>query len=277
MRRARGTAEAVHGRDQGCQGKGGGGKELNRGLGATSEEMVGGRRIGEDQGLELGERGEEDEDEDADEDADQENEEEEVTEQEKEEEEGGGGGGGGGREDVWWYAEGCRGGPRGTGGRGCRPSAASAPLAWSRGAGAGLNPLSSRREVPMNFATLNKKWFHEVNISVTIPSPTRDAHAQRRTHARTARRQRRRRRRIGRTCIYVYVRYACIRTRDTHAYKTAAYTLAHSLTLARSLSRNPLSFSRAGAALRAYITGATHAHVRARTHASASGRHTLSC
>lgn len=69
-----------------------GGKELNRGLGATSEEMVGGRRIGEDQGRELGERGEEDEDEDADEDADQENEEEEVTEQEKEEEEGGGGG-----------------------------------------------------------------------------------------------------------------------------------------------------------------------------------------
>lgn len=33
-------------------------------------------------------------------------------------------------------------------------------------------PLSSFREVPMNFATLNKKWFHEVNISVTIPSPT---------------------------------------------------------------------------------------------------------
>lgn len=77
----------MRGRDQGCQGEGG--KELNRGLGATSEEMVGGRRIGEDQGLESGERGEEDEDEDADEDADQENEEEEVTEQEKEEEEGG--------------------------------------------------------------------------------------------------------------------------------------------------------------------------------------------
>lgn len=88
VRRARGTAEAVHGRDQGCQGKGG--KELNRGLGATSEETVGGRRIGEDQGLESGGRGEEDEDEDADEDADQENEEEEVTKQEKEEEEGGG-------------------------------------------------------------------------------------------------------------------------------------------------------------------------------------------
>lgn len=68
----------MHGRDQGCQGKGG--KELNRGLGATSEEMVGGRRIGEDQDLESGVRGEEDEDEDADEDADQENEEEEVTE-----------------------------------------------------------------------------------------------------------------------------------------------------------------------------------------------------
>lgn len=66
---------------------------------------MGGRRIGEDQGLESNERGEEDEDEDADEDVDQENEEEEVTEQEKEEEEGGGGGG----RDVWWYAEGCRG------------------------------------------------------------------------------------------------------------------------------------------------------------------------
>lgn len=37
----------------------------------------------------------------------------------------------------------------------------------------------------MNFATLNKKWFHEVNISVTIPSPTRDAHAQ--TYERTHR------------------------------------------------------------------------------------------
>lgn len=68
-----------------------GGEELNRGLGATSEEMVGGRRIGEDQGLESSERGEEGEDEDADEDADQENEEEEVTEQEEEEEGGGGG------------------------------------------------------------------------------------------------------------------------------------------------------------------------------------------
>lgn len=30
----------------------------------------------------------------------------------------------------------------------------------------------------MNFATLNKKWFHEVNISVTIPSPTQGAHAR---------------------------------------------------------------------------------------------------
>lgn len=47
--------------------------------------MVGGRRIGEDQGHESGERGEDDEDEDVDEDADQENEEEEVTEQEEEE------------------------------------------------------------------------------------------------------------------------------------------------------------------------------------------------
>lgn len=64
---------------------------------------MGGRRIGEDQGLESNERGEEDEDEDADEDVDQENEEEEVTEQEKEEEEGGGGGGrtsGGTRRDI---------------------------------------------------------------------------------------------------------------------------------------------------------------------------------
>lgn len=158
---------------------------------------MGGQRIGEDQGLESDERVGEDEDEDADEDADQENEEEEVTEQEKEEEEGGGG-------DVWWYAEGCRGGPRGTGGRGCRPSAASAPLARSRGAGAGLNPFSSRREVPMNFATLNKKWFHEVNISVTIPSPTRDAHAQ--TYERTHRLVRHdATSRIGRTRIYVYI------------------------------------------------------------------------
>lgn len=60
VRRARGTAEAVHGRDQGCQGTEGG-KELNRGLGATSEEMVGGRRIGEDQALGTGKRGKEDE------------------------------------------------------------------------------------------------------------------------------------------------------------------------------------------------------------------------
>lgn len=63
------------------------------------------------------------------------------------------------------------------------PLAMSAPPTWSRGAGAGLYPLFSCREVPMNFATLNKKWFHEVNISVTIPSPTRGAHA--RTHSRT--------------------------------------------------------------------------------------------
>lgn len=49
---------------------------------------MGGRRIGEDQGLGPGGRGEKDEDEDADEDADQENEEE-VTEQKKEKEESG--------------------------------------------------------------------------------------------------------------------------------------------------------------------------------------------
>jgi len=60
--------------------------------------MVGGRRIGEDQSLESGERGEEDEDEDA----DQENEEEEVTEREKEEEGGGGGRMSGVRGGVLW-------------------------------------------------------------------------------------------------------------------------------------------------------------------------------
>lgn len=197
----------------------GGGKELNRGLGATSEEMVGGRRIGEDQALGTGKRGKEDEDEDADEDADQENEEEEVTEQEKEEEgEGGGRTSGGIRRDAAGDSV-----ARGVGV--VAPLVASALPAWSRGAGAGLNPLSSRREVPMNFATLNKKWFHEVNISVTIPSPTRDAHA--RTHARTdtctygrmyarttrqrqRQRQRRRRRRRragsdGRVYTYTYV------------------------------------------------------------------------
>lgn len=72
---------------------------------------MGGRRIGEDQGLESDERGEEDEDEDADEDADQENEEEEVTVQEKEEEEGGGGGGGGGRETSDGTRRGAAGDP----------------------------------------------------------------------------------------------------------------------------------------------------------------------
>lgn len=41
------------------------------------------------------------------------------------------------------------------------------PLAWSSRHSASWPPLSL--EVPMNFATLNKKWFHEVNISVTIP------------------------------------------------------------------------------------------------------------
>lgn len=37
----------------------------------------------------------------------------------------------------------------------------------------------------MNFATLNKKWFHEVNILVTIPSPI--ASAQLIAHAFTSR------------------------------------------------------------------------------------------
>lgn len=154
-------------------------------------------------------------------------------------------------------------GPRGTGGRGCRPSAASAPLAWSRGAGAGLNPLSSRREVPMNFATLNKKWFHEVNISVTIPSPTRDAHAQ--THARIARRARHQSQ-IGRTCIYVYSR-AYVRAIRTHINgRIYTRSFSHVRSLARSFPR-ALSLFRAQGRSSVYITGATHAHVRARTHA----------
>lgn len=78
----------------------------------------------------------------------------------------------------------------------------------------------------MNFATLNKKWFHEVNISVTIPSPTRDAHAQ--THARTHVRTRRHDTtrydddddddEPDRTDVCIRI-LTCIRTRDTHAYK----------------------------------------------------------
>lgn len=148
----------------------------------------------------------------------------------------------------------------------------------SGGAGAGLSPLSSRREVPMNFATLNKKWFHEVNISVTIPSPTRDAHAQ--THARTHRHDTTRHDEPDRTdvCyVYIYI-LTCIRTRDTHAYKRP-HILVHSLILARSPAlplESSLFFARR-AALRRTSRGPPHEHVRTRTHARASGRYTRSC
>lgn len=117
----------------------------------------------------------------------------------------------------------------------------------SGGAGAGLSPLSSRREVPMNFATLNKKWFHEVNISVTIPSPTRDAHAQ--THARTHRHDTTRHDEPDRTdvciCIYIYLR-AYVRAIRTHI-NGRIYSYTRSFSHARPLSpSSPLSFSRAG-------------------------------
>jgi len=118
------------------------------------------------------------------------------------------------------------------------------PASVERGAGAELNPLSSRHKVPMNFATLNKKWFHEVNISVTIPSPTQDARA--RTHARTHALHdttRRRTRRIGQTCIYVYLG-AYVRAIRTHI-DGRIYTRSFSHACSFSPS-NPLSFSRAG-------------------------------
>lgn len=148
----------------------------------------------------------------------------------------------------------------------------------SRGAGAGLNPLSSRREVPMNFATLNKKWFHEVNISVTIPSPTRDAHAQ--THARTHVRTYATTRhdttttttttsRIGRTCVYVYLRayVPAIRTHINGRIYTSSFSHARSLS-----PSSPLSFSRAGPLFGVHHGG--HARTREGPH---SDTHTRAC
>lgn len=99
----------------------------------------------------------------------------------------------------------------------------------------------------MNFATLNKKWFHEVNISVTIPSPTRDAHAQ--THARTHARTARHDDKPNRTCTYVrtYVHLgAYVRAIRTHINgRVHTRSFSHARSLALSLA-NPLSFSRAG-------------------------------
>lgn len=118
----------------------------------------------------------------------------------------------------------------------------------------------------MNFATLNKKWFHEVNISVTIPSPTRDAHA--RTHARTDARTHSctharmhaaydtTTRRIGRTCIYIHLR--------THIDRRPH---VHSLILACST----LSLFRAQGHSSAYITGATHARTQPYVHTRTRG------
>lgn len=122
-------------RDRGCQGaRGGRGrKKLNRGLGATSEEMVGPKNWrGPGPGL-GGERGEGNEDEDADEDADQENEEKEVTEQEKQEEEEGASG------DT---RRGAAGAPViRRGGRGCRPSRGVSPANVIRARSGGrVNP-----------------------------------------------------------------------------------------------------------------------------------------
>lgn len=131
--------------------------------------------------------------------------------------------------------------------------------------GGRVKPLSSRREVPMNFATLNKKWFHEVNISVTIPSPTRDAHAQ--THARTHARIARHDDEPDRTDVYIRI-LTCIRTRNTHAYKRP---YIHSLILTRSLAlspSNPLSFSCAGPLFGVHHGG----HARTR-----EGPHTRTC
>lgn len=114
----------------------------------------------------------------------------------------------------------------------------------------------------MNFATLNKKWFHEVNISVTIPSPTRDAHAQ--THARTHA-SHDTTSRIGRTCIYVYLR-AYVRVIRTHI-NGRIYT--RSFSHVRSLSpSNPLSFSCAGPLFGVHHGG----HARTR-----EGPHTRTC
>lgn len=124
----------------GCEREGGREGTKLRGWGPLARKWWG-RRIGEDQGhggrQGGGRRGgggeEEDEDEDADEDADQENEEEEVTERtSRRRKRPAGAGEEDGRARVWWYAEGCRGGPRGTGGRGCRPSRDVSPAKSSR-------------------------------------------------------------------------------------------------------------------------------------------------
>lgn len=130
-------------------GRGRGRKKLNRGSGAAGEGMVGPKnRRGPGPGL-GGQRGAGNEDEDADEDADQENEEKEVTEQEKQEEEGASGDT---RRDAAEAPVIRR------GGRGCRPSRGVSPASAVRARSGGrVNPLSRRREVPMNFATLNKK------------------------------------------------------------------------------------------------------------------------
>lgn len=50
-----------------------------------------------------------------------------------------------GRERLVVRAEGCRGGPVARGVGVVAPLAASAPPAWSRGAGAGLTPLLASR------------------------------------------------------------------------------------------------------------------------------------
>lgn len=109
----------------------------------------------------------------------------------------------------------------------------------------------------MNFATLNKKWFHEVNISVTIPSPTRDAHAQtyERTHRRVVRHDDDE---PDRTNAYIRMHTylgAYVRAIRTHV-NGRVYT--RSFSHARSLPRT-LSLFRAQGRSSAYITGATHA------------------
>lgn len=84
-RRARGNGRSGARPRPTVPGRAGRGEELNRGLGATSEEMVGPKNW-RGPGLVAGSaRGEAGEDEDADEDADQENEEEEVMEEVEEE------------------------------------------------------------------------------------------------------------------------------------------------------------------------------------------------
>lgn len=127
-------------------------------------------------------------------------------------------------------------------------------------------PLFSCREVPMNFATLNKKWFHEVNISVTIPSPTRGA------HARIARRQRRAGS-DGRTDgrAYIHTHTYTFTYGNTRRRVRYAYGRIYSLALARPRARARsfplallLSFSRTEPLFGVHH-GATHAHARIRT------------